>query len=66
MIFLRLDHQKRNKEIGHLKCEPEVVTCEYYRESAKDIMTCEYHTDEQPKLQELQSASWVWQKCLKF
>ena len=46
MISLRLEHQKGNKKYDQLKnCEPEVVTCEYHRDSTKKtFMTCECHS----------------------
>lgn len=54
MISLRPEHQTRSEENGQLKgCEPNVMTCEYYKDSQKkSIKTCEYHT-------EIQGVWWV-------
>ena len=48
------------------KCEPKVVTCEYHRDSAKNIMSCEYHTGLAETAGKLRAVSGGNDKTLNF
>lgn len=48
------------------KCEPEVMTCQYHRDSTKNITTCHYHTEDRAKSENARALAQSGASPLKF
>lgn len=51
--------RKETKTMANFKkkCEPEVMTCQYHRHSAKNVTTCDYHTEDRAKSENVRASA---------
>lgn len=60
--------EKKQRQWPTLKkiCEPEVMTCQYHRDSAKNVTTCHYHTEDRAKSENVRASARSRASVLNF